>query len=445
MTGYEAPTTKSYNRRLKKVVPGGVHYSFRMPWESRSLHLVQGQGSRVWDLDGNEYLDLCAKFGANILGHNDERYVGRIGEALASISSANLGSSDCEAAEMVCELVPGAEMVRFSLSGTDAVQSALRLARGFTGKNRFIRFFTHYHGNADNVLGGVVGELAHPVPVEVPGDPTDTEGKARNIIQEQSFLLPWNDAASLERVLAAYGHEVAAVLMEPVCMNGGGVEPQPGYLEAVRRLCDSHDVLLIFDEIITGFRVGLGGAQAHFGVTPDLTTLVKAMAGGSLPVSAVAGSREVMRLYEARKVVHGGTFNGYPLGMAAVRATLEILSEPGTDPYREMGERLGRMKAALLKAAEDRGLSLEMRGIDAGGIFHFADADASDGQQRKPPLSRIMLTADALAEHGILVSNLNRLYANVSLSDADEAFFAERVDDAFESVAATLGRIEAVR
>ncbi len=448
MRRYETPASKSYNRRLRKVVPGGVHYSFRMPWESKNLHLAKGRGSLVWDLDGNEYLDLGGKFGANILGHNRDRYAESIVNALTSISSANLGSIECEAAEMVCEFVPSAEMVRFSLSGTDAVQSALRLARGFTGKNRFIRFYTHYHGNADNLLGGAVGDPSNPVPVDFPGDPSDTEGKARNITQEQSFLLPWNDSGALERIFDVYGDDVAAVLMEPICMNGGGVWPEPAYLQGVRRLCNSHGVVLIFDEIITGFRMGLGGAQEQLGVTPDLTTLGKAIAGGSLPVSAVAGSRDIMRLYEARRVVHGGTFNGYPLGMAAVLATLEILSEAGNKGYHEMGNHLTNMTSALLSAADERGFSLEMRGIDTGRIFHFVEdtpANVQSDQQRRVTLSRIMLTADALAEHGILVSNLNRLYGNLSLSQADEDFFAERVQDAFKSVSTSLSRLRTER
>ncbi|WP_205315687.1 aspartate aminotransferase family protein [Nonomuraea lactucae] len=399
---------------------------------------MKGRGSRVWDLDGNEYLDLCGKFGANILGHNDERYVEGIAGTLREISAANLGTAECETAELICAFVPGAEMVRFSLSGTDAVQNALRLARAHTGKNRFIRFHTHYHGSADNLLGGAVGDLAHPVPREFPGDAADTLGKARDVLRDQSFLLPWNDAEALARVLDAHGDDVAAVLMEPVCMNGGGVWPAPGYLENVRRLCDAHGALLVFDEIITGFRMGPGGAQEQLGVTPDLTTLGKAMAGGALPVSAVAGSREVMRLYEDRRVVHGGTFNGYPLGMAAVRSTLRILRDSGGAGHLEMAKRLRGITTALLDAAERHGFRLEMRGIDACGIFHFAEDGPSRGRSQHLPL---MLLGEALAGHGILASNLNRLYGNLSLTPSDEEFFAQRIEDAFTSVRASLRKL----
>lgn len=433
MPKYETVESKSYNDRLKKVIPGGTHYSFRMPWESKQIHFVRGAGTRAWDLDGNEYLDFFCKFGANILGHNHPRYNEALMAALQGAAAVTLGTAECEAAEKICEYVPGAEMVRFSLSGTEAVQNALRLARGYTGKTKFIRFFTHYHGNADNLLGGRVGDLANPIPQEFEGDINDTEGKAKGASGE-CFLLPWNDAAVFERVLATFGGDVAAVLMEPICINGGGVLPSPGYLPEVRRLCDKHGVVLIFDEVITGFRVGLGGAQRMFGVTPDLTTLGKAMAGGALPVSAIAGKRDLMKLYEARRITHGGTFNGYPLGIAAVKATLQILEEDGGRGYESMAARMREIHAAFLAAAARHGLTFEMKGVDAAGVYHVVTAANESPAARTVAQYAAKLTSEAMAEHGILVSNLNRFYGSISVSAADVAAFTQRIERVFELV-----------
>ncbi|MBZ9770992.1 aminotransferase class III-fold pyridoxal phosphate-dependent enzyme [Mesorhizobium sp. CO1-1-8] len=416
------------------MVPGGTHYSFRMPWESKQIHFVGGTGARLRDMDGNEYLDLFSKFGANILGHNDPRYNVRLADALTGAAAVNLGVNEVEAAEMIRAFVPSAEMVRFSLSGTEAVLNALRLARAYTGKSRFIRFFTHYHGNADSLLGGRVGNLDYPLPEAFDGDFTDTDGKARGTTEE-AFLLPWNDLPTLDRVLSAYSDQIAAVLTEPICINGGGVMPNDGYLEGMRRLCNAHGVVLIFDEVITGFRVGLGGAQALFGVLPDLTTLGKAMAGGALPVSAIAGRREIMNLYNARKIVHGGTFNGYALGMAAIRATLEILSADDGRCYDRMAAHMRRIHDAFLRAAARHGLDFEMKGLDTAAVFHFRSGP--DEAKKLPMISQyaVKLTSEAMAETGILVSNMNRFYGSIAVDDDDVALFEERIDDVFQIVA----------
>jgi glutamate-1-semialdehyde 2,1-aminomutase len=431
---FETAKSKAYNARLKQVVPGGTHYSFRMPWESKQIHFVGGSGARLRDMDGNEYLDFFSKFGANILGHNDHRYNARLTDVLNGAAAVNLGTNEVEAAEMICAFVPSAEMVRFSLAGTEAVLNALRLARAYTGKSRFIRFFTHYHGNADSLLGGRIGNLDYPLAETFDKDFTDTDGKASGAAEE-AFLLPWNDLPTLDRVLCAYGDQIAAVLTEPICINGGGVMPNDGYLEGMRRLCDAHGVVLIFDEVITGFRVGLGGAQALVGVLPDLTTLGKAMAGGALPVSAIAGRREIMNLYNARKVVHGGTFNGYALGMAAVRATLEILSAEDGRCYDRLAMHMRKIHDAFLRAAAHHGLEFEIKGLDTAGVFHFRSGTDEATKPATIAQYAVKLTSEAMAETGILVSNLNRFYGSIAIDENDVALFEERINDVFRIVA----------
>lgn len=422
-------------------MPGGVHYSFRMPWENKQISFVRGAGTRVWDLDGNEYIDFFAKFGANILGHNNKEYNETLIHTLQRISSTNLGDIDQEVAEKICTHVDSAEMVRFSLSGTEAVQNALRLARGYTKRNRFIRFQGHYHGNADNMLGGRVGNVDNPAPEEFFGDFYGTDGKATGILQEQSFLLPWNDLDVLEHVLKYRHQEIAAVLMEPICINGGGLHPLPGYLEGVRRLCDNYGIVLIFDEVITGFRVGLGGAQNALGVKPDLTTLGKAIAGGALPVSVISGRKDIMKLYEDRKVVHGGTFNGYQLGLAAIKATIDILARDEGVVYDHMNHQMNTIHSIFLDEATRNGIDLEMKGVPSCGVFNAAVVESNS--IRSPMVNQylIKLIGEALTEHGVLVSNSNRFYGNISVNDSDIELFEHRVRRAFKQVGEFLDRV----
>lgn len=431
MTQLNIQRSLEYQRALKKTLPGGVHYGFRMPWESKPIALVRGAGTRVWDLDGNEYLDFFAKFGANILGHNHPEYNEVLIQTLQRVAAVNLGDIDQEVTETICSHIDSAEMVRFSLSGTEAVQNALRLARGYTKRNRFVRFEGHYHGNADNTLGGRVGNPMQPVPEEFPGDLYGTEGRATGALQDQSFLLPWNDLDVLEQLLRARHAEIAAVLMEPICINGGGLLPQPGYLQGVRRLCDEFGIILIFDEVITGFRVGLGGAQRELGVRPDLTTLGKAIAGGALPVSAIAGQRKLMKLYEDRKVVHGGTFNGYLLGLAAVKATLQILGHNGGDAYTRMNTHMTRIQEIFQREAARNDIELKIGGLPSCAVFNPA-GDSS----RVPMLAQYLpkLIGEALTEHGILVSNANRFYGNIGINEADIELFEQRIGAVFRQV-----------
>lgn len=431
-------------KALKAKLPLGVHYSFRIPWEARQVYFTHARKSRIWDMDGNEHLDLFGKFGANILGHNLPEYKEALVDALGQVSAANLGVIDRTAVELICDNVPSAEMVRFSLSGTEAVLNALRLARAHTGRNRFVRFEGHYHGNADNLMGGRAGPRGNPVPEEFEGDFYDTGGKADGILQDQSFLIPWNDIEALQHLVESKGEQIAAILMEPININGGGRHPAPGYLEAVRALCDEHGIVLIFDEVITGFRLGLGGAQGMLGVTPDLTTLGKAMSGGAVPVSAVVGRREIMLHLESRKVSHGGTFNGYQLGLAAVIATIRYLRSNSQSLYGSMIDHMRLCQKHLSAEGEAHGIPLSIAGEPACTVFSYARSGSEDADDPKIKFFRanaVKLIGEALAEKGVLVSNLNRLYGNVSLEAEDIDLFRERATQAFDKVAAFASRL----
>ncbi|PQP85217.1 aspartate aminotransferase family protein [Paenibacillus sp. PCH8] len=417
-----------YNQRVKQRLPGGVHYNFHLPWEETPLHFTHASRSRVTDMNGNEYLDLYARFGALVVGHGNEEYNECLKDTIDRVLSVSHCDLDAEALELIHQYVPSAEMIRFGLSGTEIVQNALRLARAWTGKNRFVRFEGHYHGNADNIMGGKSARTGPPVPSDYPGDMKGTKGRARDAMESQSYLLPWNDAARLEELFHQQGDDIAAVIMEPVCVNGGGVMPAPGYLQKVRQLCDDHQVVLIFDEIITGFRMGLGGAQQLFGITPDLTTLGKAIAGGGVPVSALVGRSDIMKLLVDKKVIHAGTFNGYPLGTAAVKATLEMLGRNGGQAMDSMNRHAKMIHDVLCREAAKAGLPLIVQGPLGCASYHCCSEPLIDTADYTFELMSFdILLNSKLAEHGILVSTLSRMYPNIMLDMEDVMWFSERV------------------
>jgi len=421
----------NYNKKVKKLLPGGVHYNFNLPWEETPLHFIKTNNSRVWDMDDNEYFDLYARFGASIIGHGDKEYKEGLKEAIDRVLSVSHCDMDAEALELISKYIPSAEMIRFGLSGTEIVQNALRLARAWTGKNRFVRFEGHYHGNADNIMGGKSPKRGDPIPSDYIGDVKGTAGRAKDSLESQSYLLPWNNAAALEELFINKSDEIAAVITEPVCVNGGSVMPVPGYLKKVRELCDKYNVVLIFDEIITGFRMGLGGAQTEFGVTPDLTTLGKAIAGGGVPVSALVGKKEIMQLLVDKKVIHAGTFNGYTLGTAAVKTTLEILSRNNGQAITQMNEKMTMIHDIMKSEADKVGLPLVIQGPPACAAYHCCtDVFKNTSDYTFEIMSLDIILNNNLAKNGVLVSTFSRLYPNISISMDDVEWFRQRVGKA---------------
>lgn len=428
MTGSQTNSVNlAYHERVKRILPGGVHYNFNMPWEEVPIHFIDSRASRLFDMDGNEYLDLYARFGATILGHRHEEYLTALTEAMGRVLCVSHCDFDAEPLELLNAHVPSAEMVRFGLSGTEILQTALRLARAHTGRNRFLRFENHYHGNADNIMGGRVIDPHHPVPTDYRGDYKGTAGRATDIMAAQSYMVPWNDFDALEAQFREHGEELACALTEPVCVNGGSIEPAPGFLERLRELCTEYGVVLLFDEMITGMRMGVGGAQKQLGVTPDLTTFGKAIGGGGIPVSALAGKAEVMALLESKKVIHAGTYNGYPLGSAAVRATLEILSRDDEAVLKAMLERATRLHGILVAEADAVGLPLVVQGPPGVASFHCRETPLEHpGQYDFELMSKDIIVNTAFQRHGVLISSVSRIYPNAQLSDEDLDFFATR-------------------
>ncbi|UCH36705.1 MAG: glutamate-1-semialdehyde 2,1-aminomutase [Armatimonadota bacterium] len=317
-------------------MPGGVNSPVRSfaAVGGEPVFFARGAGSRIYDVDGNEYVDCVCSWGPLILGHAHPRVVERVQRVVGDGTSFGACvEAEVELAEMIVGAVPGVEMVRLVSSGTEAVMSAIRLARAFTGRSDIIKFEGCYHGHSDGLLaraGSGVATLGLP---DSPGVPEDYAA--------HTLVAPYNDLKSLRRIAERRGDSIAAVVVEPVAGNMGVVAPADGFLEGLRALTQETGALLIFDEVISGFRLGLGGAQECYGVTPDLTTLGKII-GGGFPVGAYGGRREIMEMVAPSGAMYqAGTLSGNPVAVASGLETLRILTEPGTYDYLDrMGEAL---------------------------------------------------------------------------------------------------------
>jgi glutamate-1-semialdehyde 2,1-aminomutase len=365
-------------RRFNELYPTG-HSNFRIPVHvSQNRMFVQrAEGSRVWDVDGNEYVDYLGAMGPNLLGHRHPEYVQSLKDfmddrSLSVGSGVMFSEDDIEVAEKLVQHVPCAEKVKFCVTGTEAVQLAIRLARAYTDRPYFIRFGGHYHGWMDNVLGGTVDPDPQGRPfamLDPESDPLADSMISRGMSPtagQESFLLPWNDLEALERTLERYGDEVALIHFEALVCNHFCLMPRPGYLERIRELCDQYGIVMSIDEVITGFRLGLDGAQGHFGVTPDISTLGKAVAGG-MPFSAVVGKAEILDQLQENRVLGPGTFNGWPLGMRAALATLRILERDGGAGYRQLDAVQTRLTEGLREVAARHSVPMLIQG--ARGVF----------------------------------------------------------------------------
>jgi glutamate-1-semialdehyde 2,1-aminomutase len=335
--------SKEAFKEASKVMPGGVNSPVRA-FKSVGMDPIfmeKGKGSKIYDIDQNEYIDYVLSYGPLILGHADEQVVDRLKEVTELGTSFGAPSQyETKLAELVIERVPSIEIVRMVNSGTEATMSALRLARGYTGRNKILKFEGCYHGHGDSLLikaGSGVATLGLP---DSPGVP---EGIAKNTI-----TVPYNDLESLRYAFQEFGDDIAGVIIEPVAGNMGVVPPQQGYLEEIRKITEDNGTLLIFDEVMTGFRVGYNCAQGYYNVTPDLTCLGKVI-GGGLPVGAYGGKKEIMeRIAPSGPIYQAGTLSGNPLAMTAGYETLSQLTPESYQDFERKAERLGE---GLSKAA----------------------------------------------------------------------------------------------
>src|SRR3954464_12787206 len=359
---FDLSKSRALQQRAERVIPGGVDSparAFKSVGGDPPI-IVRGAGARMWDADGNEYIDYVGSWGPLILGHAHPEVVAAIERATRDGASFGASTpSEAELAELVVEAMPSVEMLRFVSSGTEATMSAIRLARGFTKRNRIIKFEGCYHGHADSLLvrgGSGLATLGTP----------DSAGVPKELAQ-LTISLPYNDQSALHETFRFFKNEIACVIVEPVVGNMGCVPPAQDYLQVLREVCTRSGVLLIFDEVMTGFRLAYGGAQELFGIKPDLTTMGKII-GGGLPVGAYGGRRDIMNMVSPLGPVYqAGTLSGNPLAMAAGIATLKILRSKKSEIYPQLEARASKLLDGILAAAKKAGVNMTANRV--GSMF----------------------------------------------------------------------------
>lgn len=360
--------TRSHDlfQQAQKTIPGGVNSPVRAfkGVGGDPVYFKKGEGAYLYDEDDNRYIDYVASWGPMIMGHAHPEVV----KAVQDAASHGLGFGaptqiETEMAELVCQLVPSIKMVRMVSSGTEATMSAIRLARGYTGRDKIVKFEGCYHGHSDSLLVKAgSGALTFGVPSS-PGVPAS--------LSEHTITLTYNDSAQVKEVFADIGDQIAAIIVEPVAGNMNCIPPVEGFLETLREVCDQSGSVLIFDEVMTGFRVSKGGAQTHYGITPDLTTLGKVI-GGGLPVGAFGGKQEIMeQISPLGPVYQAGTLSGNPLSMAAGMKTLSLASQEGI--HEELNRKAKNLVDGIVAKAKEAGIAMTSNQV--GGMFGLFFSD----------------------------------------------------------------------
>ena len=433
------PRSRAAANEARSVIPGGVNSNFRRDVTFQPIFFKSGRGARLTDIDDNEYIDYALSYGPSILGHDNAHFREALHGQVEMLYSPETSLLEQRAAALIVKHVPSAEQVRFNSTGSEANYNALRIARAHTGRTHIVRFTGHYHGGTDELLGGIVTQpFSYQAGVgEFPDDlyscATNTAGRAPQSL-DTVLLLEWNNVNMAEKAFAAHSDEIAGVLLEPIMLNNGGIAARPEFLSALRRLCDEHGAVLIFDEVVTGFRCGLGGAQATLGVLPDLTTLAKAL-GNGMPVSAVCGRRDIMASVARAETVIGGTYNGHPLCMAAIIATIEELERDDGAAFKRIEKNGTRFRDGLLAIAERLGIPLTVMGIPGAWILHFVEGQEpiSHEQLRGFLGMKAAQFGSEMRRRGVLTTV--RLCTSVAheANDVDEAL--NRAEDAMRAIA----------
>jgi glutamate-1-semialdehyde 2,1-aminomutase len=428
--------------RAAEIIPGGAGSSARtvkFGWKPYPPFIAEGRGSRLRDVDGHEYVDYLLGLGPMILGHRHPMVTQAVVEAIEEYGTC-FGlpyELEIEAARRVVDAVPSVEMVRFTNSGSEAVGAAVRLARAYTGRRMLVRFEGHYHGWQDTVYWSNHVDPAEAGPAEAPRPVAAGPGVPLELA-DTLVVLTWNDAESFTRLMDERGDEIAAVITEPAVFNTGCILPEAGYLEVLREQTRAHGALLIFDEVITGFRFCRGGGQEWYGVMPDLTTLAKGL-GGGFPVAAVGGTREVMGMIAEGKYSHSGTYNANVVQCAAVAATMDVLSEPGLyERQRAVGDRLA---AGLSELANEAGLPVRVEGLGTVFQLWFSEHPIRNWRDavRYADEARFERWWQEMLLRGVLFhpSQYENLFVSLVHTDADVDDTLARAADAFAALTRT--------
>ncbi|MCI4128840.1 glutamate-1-semialdehyde 2,1-aminomutase [Bacillus haynesii] len=427
MRSYEK--SKAAFEEAQRVMPGGVNSPVRAfkSVNMDPIFMERGKGSKIYDIDGNEYIDYVLSWGPLILGHSNEKVVKQIRKTAEHGTSFGAPTElETELAELVIDRVPSIEIVRMVSSGTEATMSALRLARGYTGRNKIVKFEGCYHGHGDSLLikaGSGVATLGLP---DSPGVP---ESIAKNTI-----TVPYNDLESMKLVFQEFGDDIAGVIVEPVAGNMGVVPPVKGFLEGLRELTETHGALLIFDEVMTGFRVGYNCAQGYFGVTPDLTCLGKVI-GGGLPVGAYGGKAEIMeKIAPSGPIYQAGTLSGNPLAMTA---GLETLKQLTPESYREFSRKADRLEKGISEAAEKNGIPCTFnRAGSMIGFFFTNEPVINYDTAKQSDLGLFAEYYKGMADEGVFLppSQFEGLFLSTAHTDDDIEHTIKAAERVFERI-----------
>lgn len=401
--------------QAQEYIPGGVNSPVRacISVDSQPLFIASGKGSKITSVDGTEYIDFVESWGPMILGHAHPEVTEAIKKAVEKGTSFGAPCEDeLVLAKAVCEAVPSIEMVRMVSSGTEATMSALRLARGCTGRKKLIKFDGGYHGHGDAFLASAGSGVAT---LSIPGTPGVPDDVVSN-----TLIAPYNDLAAVETLFSAHAADIAAVFVEPAAGNMGLIPPRAGFLEGLRALCDKHGALLIFDEVITGFRVAYSGAQSHFKVTPDLTTLGKII-GGGMPVGAYGGRRELMQqIAPVGPVYQAGTLSGNPVAMAAGIATLKVLKNAD---YAGLAARVEKFCTEMENIFAAKGIAVRINRLASMFTIFFTTEDVVDFASAKSSNTAIFTKLyKGMRERGIYLAPSGFEAAMVSFAHSDDDF-----------------------
>lgn len=424
-------TSGSWQRyeRARRTLAGGVSSGLRRSARPYPLYFKSGLGSKIFDVDGNAYLDFTLAWGPLILGHSHPKVVHAIQQQASSgLTYGAQHDLEYEVSELMNRTIPCADLVCFANSGTEIVQVALRLTRAITGRRKFLKFEGHYHGWSDEALVSYhppsTAPENRPVPVGVGQLPHD-----------HVEIATWNDRESVERIFATQPNDISAVLFEPLLANSGCIPPAPGFLEFLREITSRNKALLIFDEVITGYRIDLGGAQGRWGVTPDLATYAKAV-GGGVPLSVLAGRTDFLKYIADGTVVHAGTLNGNPLCLAAARATIEALAEDDGSIYKTLRARADRLREGIAKELRKTGINAVLSG--EGPVFQVSFMETLAQNYRDTLAAQAKLYSDfaiGMLNRGMLVLPDGRWYVSAVHSDED----IDRTLEAVQSVCSDYG------
>ncbi|HZY55355.1 MAG TPA: aspartate aminotransferase family protein [Reyranella sp.] len=404
--------------RTRKRLAGGVSSNVRYAATPVPLFFTRGEGARLYDVDGNVHIDYVLGNGPAILGHAPPPVIAAVAASLVDGQVyAAQHPRETELAERLCTLLPGIEVVRFATSGSEAVLMAFRLARAFTARSKILKFEGHYHGWTDQAYISARPSLNEAGPADAPVPVAGSPGIPPSVL-EDTVVAGWNDLDLLAQAFARHEGEIAAVIMEPVMVNGGPTEPKRGYLEGARDLCRANGALFIFDEVITGFRAGLRGAQGRYGVSADLTIYAKAVAAG-FPLAMVGGRRDVMDTLD-KGVMHGGTYNGNVQSMAAALAALDVLEADDGAVYLGLEARGTRLMQGLGEIAKKHKVAAKVQGLPAIFQVFFTDGAPPRNYREAVACDRDKALAFhmALQDEGIRTNQNAKFFLSVAHDDA---------------------------